>query len=175
MTSKHNVLIAGAALLGLALTSTALAQPGTLKNRRASALALPPHIAERFDSDGDGTLNRRERADAQAAAREFLAELKAEFDANGDGVLSETEREEAKEAVHERYVIPRFDEDGDGVLNDSEQAAADESAARWAERRQRNAEMRRRAKDQFDLNGDGQLDETEREAAREALRNRRAR
>jgi len=112
-------------------------------------------ITKRFDLDGDGLLDDKERAAAVAfmakqpaaaapttggkgrkgkgADLDNLPErVIARFDTNKDGKLDDTERAEAKKAVSERgggkmreELIKRFDQNGNGKIDDDERAAAE--------------------------------------------------
>ena len=50
-------------------------------------------MLEKFDADGDGTLDKTERAAARTALRERLLR---EFDADGNGTLDKAERRAAR-------------------------------------------------------------------------------
>ncbi|MFN0128069.1 MAG: EF-hand domain-containing protein [Verrucomicrobiales bacterium] len=101
-------------------------------------------LLDRFDQDGDGTLNAEER---RAAEAEREAKLLERFDADGDGKLSEAERAAARGPTQKdpapqgkrperpapnppasgqvrRRLLKMFDTDGDGKLSESERAAA---------------------------------------------------
>ncbi len=83
-------------------------------------------MLERFDTDGDGTLNDDERS----AAREVWREHKS------DRREHRADRREHRADRRER-MLERFDSDGDGSLNDDERGAAREARhARRAERRE---------------------------------------
>jgi Ca2+-binding EF-hand superfamily protein len=155
--------------------------------------ALREQIKARFDVNGDGTLDRQERAELRdhlddhprvRFARRLLLggrkphlhvwkRIKWAFDTDNDGTLSDSERAEliaASEARCERRranFIERFDTDGDGQLTREEVRAGIEAVrARWQEKK---AEFLA----QWDANGDGELDDTERAALREHLQSRR--
>lgn len=94
-------------------------------------------MLQRFDKDGDGTLNADER---KAAEAEREAKLLERFDADGDGTLSESERAAARGPLKKRgqgaskpgtpsrpvreQLLKKFDADGDGTLSETERAAA---------------------------------------------------
>ncbi|MEN8756293.1 MAG: EF-hand domain-containing protein [Akkermansiaceae bacterium] len=80
---------------------------------------LPQEIVEKFDTDGDGKLNKEER---KAAFEARKAEMLQKYDKDGDGKLSEDERKAAA-ADRKSAAIKRFDKDGDGQLSDEEKKA----------------------------------------------------
>ena len=59
-------------------------------------------LLKKYDKDGDGRLDKKERAEAMKAIKGKVADL-----------------EEIK-AKHAEHVIKKFDADGDGQLNDEE-------------------------------------------------------
>lgn len=105
-------------------------------------------LLEKFDADGDGKLNEKERAKAHAAMKKHRGERKpgegrtggrdgdfrkkmiAKFDADGDGKLNEDERAKAKDEIKKHMEatraerMKRFDTDGDGKLSDEEKTKA---------------------------------------------------
>ena len=90
----------------------------------------PPHIIEKFDTDGDGKLNEQERAAAKAEMEKRRAEAIKEFDKDGDGKLNEQERLAAFKARMEKQpkfkemILKKFDADKNGELSDEEIAKA---------------------------------------------------
>lgn len=112
----------------LAFTPLCFAQGGE-KERKGSKKALPSHIIEKYDTDGDGALNETERAAAKEAREARMAEMKQvrdSYDVDGNGELDEAEKEAFKAHVKEK-MIERFDADGDGALNADELAKAEEA------------------------------------------------
>jgi len=105
-----------------------------------------------FDKDGDGKLNKAERAQARKAMRCKMAN----FD------------ELCKKRV--RDVMTKFDKDGDGKLDEAELSNfLDEQRQMFERMRKHRAQMRQRAipkeiMAKFDKNGDGVLDKVERRA-----------
>ena len=99
-------------------------------------------ILERFDADGDGTLNeaerqamhdampnRRYRAGGPPGHRPSREEIMERFDTDGDGELSESERHvmrAERERIREENV-KRFDADGDGELSREERKTMHET------------------------------------------------
>ncbi len=90
----------------------------------------PPHVIEKFDTDGDGQLNEQEREAAKAEMKKRREEAIKKFDADGDGKLNETERLAAFKArmaenpKMKEMLLKRFDADKNGELSDAEIAAA---------------------------------------------------
>ncbi len=119
---------------------------------------------KRFDKDGDGRLNNKERQaamkalggsasdkrpDGTAAGRaRNRGEFMKRFDKNGDGKIDETERKAMRTAFAKR--------NGNG--SNSDRPNTDRPGAGFMKR--------------FDKNGDGKLDETERKVARAAFADR---
>lgn len=107
------------------------------KNAAPNREQVRQKILERFDKDGDGTLNADER---KAAEAEREAKLIERFDADGDGTLSATERAAARGPLNKQgpgakkpgvpsrplrdKILKKFDTDGDGTLSETERAAA---------------------------------------------------
>lgn len=118
---KHQITTVAVAL---ATSLIAYAEPpeGKGKGRqgdRKGPRPLPKEIVEKFDKDGDGTLNQEER---KAAFEARKTEMLAKYDKDGDGQLSEEERKAAA-ADRKAAAIKRFDNDGDGQLSDDEKKA----------------------------------------------------
>ncbi|MGB0328521.1 MAG: EF-hand domain-containing protein [Akkermansiaceae bacterium] len=114
----------------VALASCALAQAEPDQEKRQKPRGprqVPEEILKRFDADGDGKLNEKERAAAMEARKAEMQARKAEmlkrFDADGDGELSKEERKAAMEA-RKAEILERYDTDGDGKLNEKEREAA---------------------------------------------------
>jgi hypothetical protein len=99
-------------------------------------------ILERFDTDGDGTLNeaerqamheampnRRQRPGGPQGQRPGREEILKRFDTDGDGELSESERREMRaerERMRQEH-MERFDADGDGELSEAERKVMHET------------------------------------------------
>jgi Ca2+-binding EF-hand superfamily protein len=99
-------------------------------------------ILERFDADGDGTLNdaerqalrdamadRRHRPGEPPGHRPGREEIMERFDTDGDGVLCESEREALRaerERIRQKH-LERFDADGDGKLSKAERKTMHET------------------------------------------------
>ncbi len=69
------------------------------------------NVLARFDANGDGTLDARERvafkADRIAAFQARRAQVVAQFDANHDGVLDDAEKLALKQAIQQRLIDGR--------------------------------------------------------------------
>lgn len=100
---------------------------------------LGPLLAFAWDTNGDGTLDARERAALQKdqeARCDALDEILVVLDADGDGRISSREREDGLTALFgpppprpRPGELPpplrhRFDTDGDGTLSEAENEAA---------------------------------------------------
>lgn len=139
MKTKLFLTAAAVSLAGVLITSAATAEPKGDKPRREP----PPEIMAKFDRDGDGKLNReeraalraemsqrvRERGERQGPPRGGMRERLEQFDTDGDGKLSETERTAMDATLRERAAgnpraLARIDTDGDGKISDTEWAAA---------------------------------------------------
>jgi Ca2+-binding EF-hand superfamily protein len=92
--------------------------------------AFKRHVLERFDADGDGTLNETERAAAKAFAEQKKAELIERFDADGDGTLTGDEREAARAYVRERRTL---DANRDGTVDELDVQALSDRVATTGE------------------------------------------
>jgi hypothetical protein len=99
-------------------------------------------VLERFDTDGDGTLNEAEREALNDAMQKHRhrpggphgrrpgrEEILERFDADGDGALSESERLEMRTERERmrREHMERFDTDGDGKLSGEERKTMHET------------------------------------------------
>jgi hypothetical protein len=125
-------------ILGILLVAgTARCDPGAIFEKRREA------IVKKFDRDGDGRLDPKERE----AARAFK---KAEAGKGGGGnPLFQLPPE----------IVEMYDKDGDGQLNAEESAAASDGIrVRWGD-----------AQKEYDANGDGNLDDAERTKLGEAI------
>jgi Ca2+-binding EF-hand superfamily protein len=141
MKTKLFLTAAAVSLAGVLITSTAAAEPKGDKPRRE----LPPEVMARFDQDGDGKLNKEERAALRAEMearrgergerrgppRDRMREHLEQFDADGDGRLNETERAALDASLRERAAnnpraMGRIDTNGDGSISDAEWAVARE-------------------------------------------------
>jgi Ca2+-binding EF-hand superfamily protein len=154
-----------AALLGLALASTAAAQdpPGP---RGPGGRQLPPEVRERmlkeFDTDGDGKLSEQERANAKETVKTLMEKRKQamldKVDKDGDGQVSEEEKAAAKDALkakaeaRRKAMLEKYDADGDGTLDEAERKTMLETE-------------RKALVEKFDKDGDGKLSPEERKAA----------
>lgn len=125
-------------LTGLLTLSVATihAQPGN------SQRSVPPHILEKFDTDGDGELSDAERAAARETMEQKRAEHIALYDTDGDGELSPEERAVARDERFEAIALERFDADGDGELSDEERAAAETARERFQDQKQLKRERK---------------------------------
>ena len=119
-------------------------------------------IMDRFDKDGDGTLNEAERAAVREAVQERFPRLYARvlerFDKDEDGKLNEAERAALRQATRRclgrlrrrlltarRHIVQEFDQDGDHRLNDDERAAAREAVKARIREWMKNRAARRKA------------------------------
>jgi Ca2+-binding EF-hand superfamily protein len=110
-------------------------------------------VLEKYDANGNGTLDRPE-----------LRELKA--DLGEGGIFRPRLAQIGRRARHQAFWRVRwaFDEDGDRTLSTEERTAlVDALRARCERRRAERLEA-------YDANKDGTLDDAERQAAREAVR-----
>ena len=136
------------------ISSTAPTAPNTALNNDDSATPMDrraEHRAEmlkRFDTNGDGVLDAKERAAMHAALKEKRAErlgrlqgrMLKKYDKNGDGVLDASEQTAALANLETRpRFIARFDKDGDGKLNDAEKANAENTMRTLWSRQQTTA------------------------------------
>jgi len=124
------------------------------QRRKAARMCGGPHRRRaehlrRFDLDGDGVLDDRERQ----AAWEHMQQRRRE-----------------REQRWQQEIRERFDADGDGRLDPGERAAAES----FMHQRDHERPSRDAIRERFDANGDGELDEAEREAMHQWLRDRRA-
>ena len=110
-------------------------------------------VLEKYDDNGDGTLNRAE-----------LAELKADLGERRDTIRPRL-AQVGPRARHWAFWRVRwaFDEDGSGTLSAEERAELVDAMEARCER------LRAERLERFDTNGDGKLDEAERQAARQAV------
>jgi hypothetical protein len=107
--------------VGITATPSQQTQPIEFHDEASSA-DVKEKVLKRFDSDGDGKLNKEERQAMRAALQERFAQwrqrLPAEADVNEDGSISKSEARMWFQAQKDGY-----DLDGDGVLNQSEREA----------------------------------------------------
>jgi uncharacterized protein HemX len=113
--------------LKLALFITAPLVAGATTYSFAQGGAAKQERIQKFDQNGDGTLDDAERAQMKAAFAAHRAEhhkqMLARFDANGDGTLDDAERAQMKAAFaaeRDRKLAERFqamDKNGDGQLS----------------------------------------------------------
>ena len=120
-------------------------------------------LPQRFDRDGNGQLDKNERA----AARDAREKRRAD----GSGRRRGGKRDPEQRAK----ILEQFDADGNGQLDKNERAAARDAREKrrtdGSGRRRggkRDPEQRAKILEQFDVDGNGQLDEEERTAARQA-------
>ena len=128
---------------------------------------------KRYDTDGDGKVDGKERAAMRESWR-ARAEVRR-FDADKDGELNEAEtanRDKSRAEAAERRAeaakrradfLEKHDTDGDGKLSRQERSQASRA---MREQRQQQALK------EFDADGDGELNESERRTARDARRRR---
>ena len=137
--------------------------------------SIDPETLKKYDKDGDGKLNEKERFAAWgAAAEEKRQEFMKKYDKDGDGKLDEKEREAIREGFRKRmedwrrkHTEKRYDKDGDGKLNEEEKAAMEKGEAeRAADREKRRKEFM----EKYDKDGDGEISSEERRAVGEAMR-----
>lgn len=106
---------------------------------------VPPAILEKFDEDGDGKLNEKEREAAREERQKQMEARRAEalekFDKDGDGKLNMEERKEAMKA-RRAEILKRFDENGDGKLSKEERAEARKAMPQRPQRARRGPEGR---------------------------------
>ncbi len=96
------------------LTPEQRSELGTqLHGGRSEGHRDPPHIVDRFDTDGDGTLNEAERHEAHKHMEERRTrhehrrdELRKKFDANSNGRLEPEEREAMRAWLLEQGFAP---------------------------------------------------------------------
>jgi hypothetical protein len=150
---KMNPIVLSVLLIA-AGSVAAYAKPGADKDGHKNRQGPPSdgeprpsreEVMNRFDADGDGTLNEAERE----AMREAMPKH------GHHGKPGRPSREE---------ILERYDADGDGELNEEERAALRE------DREARREERRQQMLERFDADGDGELSEEERETLRETLR-----
>ena len=106
---------------------------GPAAGMRRGKRAIPPALMKRFDRDGDGHLDPRERRHAMRALRGVMRQLRQD------------QRADARAVRMQRNVIRKYDTNRDGIVG------PDEMPPRLQKR------MRR-----MDRNGDGWLDDADR-------------
>ena len=139
-------------------------------------------LLKKYDKDGDGRLDKKERAEAMKAIKGKVADLEEikakhaehvikKFDADGDGKLDKKEligflddqrkmMDKARENMMRRRgnfnppkeILAKYDKDGDGKLSAEERKAMFKDAA------ERRAALMKK----YDADGDGQLNDEER-------------
>jgi Ca2+-binding EF-hand superfamily protein len=138
--------IAGLAMAIIGAASLAQAEQGQGKDKgQGGGRRMPPHVIEKFDTDGDGQLNEKERA----AAREARKAHMQQFDTDGDGKLNEEERETMRAAMEEKRGERPEGEEG--------------KQGKKGKGRKPTPEQRKAMMEKYDADGDGQLSEEERE------------
>lgn len=122
-------------------------------------------ITKRFDLDGDGLLDDKERAAAMAfMAKQPTTAATATTTTGGKikkGKVADLDN------LPER-VVARFDTNQDGKLDDTERAAAKKAVSERLGGKTREDLIKR-----FDKNGNGTIDDDERAAAKAAVKKRR--
>lgn len=121
-------------------------------------------ISKRFDLDGDGLLDDKERAAAVAFMAKQPDAAAASTSAGGKdrkGKLADLDN------LPER-VVARFDTNQDGKLDDAERAEARKAIAERTGGKFREELVKR-----FDKNGNGKIDDDERAAAEAAVKKRK--
>lgn len=117
---KKTLIIAATLLAPFALQAQSGEGKGPKGGGKKGGRPIPAEILEKFDTDGDGTLNEEERKAARSARRELTqkrrAEMLAKYDVDKDGKLSPEEQKAA--------MLDRFDADKDGKLSDAERETA---------------------------------------------------
>lgn len=178
-SSAFGAEIAGAAVSGG--NSANAAQKSDVSGLDAQGSATAKMLLlKQFDKDGDGRLNKAERAEARKAMKGKMADFEqirrkhakdivARFDRDGDGKLSEEElipfleeqrkmfegfhrRRAMRERAIPKEILAKYDRDGDGKLSREERKAMFEDA-----RARREALLKK-----YDRDGDGKLSEEER-------------
>ena len=161
------LILAGSLLLAL----PALAQNGPPAKGHKGPGRMSPEMRqkmlEKFDKDGDGKLDEKERMAARKAmgahrmSPEMRKKMLEKFDKDGDGKLNEEEIKAAHKAArarmeaHHKKMLKRFDKDGDGKLSKEERKTMKET-------------MHKELLEKYDKDGDGKLNKEERQAAIEA-------
>ncbi len=120
--------------------------------RPKGAQAPPKHVLDKFDQDGDGTLNENERSNLRQAMSQRREAVKAKmlerFDSNQDGKLSPEEKNAAAPILAEERkkikaaIVEQFDKDNDGKLSIDERKGSRE----WVKQNYPNAFALRKAK-----------------------------
>ncbi len=120
-------------------------------------------ITKRFDLDGDGMLDDKERAAAVA----FMAKQPSAAPAATTGGKGKKGKGADMENLPER-VVARFDTNKDGKLDDAERAEAKKAVEERGGGKMRDELIKR-----FDKNSNGKLDDDERTAAEAAVKKRK--
>lgn len=121
-------------------------------------------ITKRFDLDGDGMLDDKERAAAMAFMAKQPAAAAATPTTGGKGKRGKVAD---LDNLPER-VVARFDTNKDGKLDDAERAEAKKAVTERT-----GGKMREELVKRFDKNGNGKIDDDERAAAEAAVKKRR--
>jgi Ca2+-binding EF-hand superfamily protein len=125
-----------AATITATLISTMIVSADNIDNKDKDKKAPPKHMLDKFDKDGDGTLNENERNELKQVMSERRKQTKAKilkrFDSNGNGELSPDEKKAATPIIAEERkkikaaVLEQFDKDSDGKLSMDEREGARE-------------------------------------------------
>lgn len=131
-------------------------------NKAKDKKAPPKHMLDKFDKDGDGTLNESERNELKQAMSERREAIKAKilkrFDSDQDGRLSPEEKKAAAPIIAEERkkikaaVLEQFDKNDDGKLSMGERQGARE----WVKQNFPNAVALRARKAGFNKGPSGQ-------------------
>jgi len=155
------------ALIGLAViagTSSLFAQDKTDDAQQK--------LLEKFDKDGDGKLNDKEREAARAALRKQAPQDDSEAQplrARRTPIQIANDRKKAElEARRRQFELRHFDKNKDGKLSDEERQDMQEEIRKY------NEQVRAESIKLWDKNGDGKLDDSEKAAARAASEKARA-
>jgi hypothetical protein len=133
MMNMTKILLTGiAAALAFSMTANAEddadGKQGKGKGKRHGG--PPKELVKKFDKDGDGKLDKEERAALKTATKKHRAATEAKmlerFDADKDGKLSDEEKKTARATMAKERkeihtaVLAKFDKDKDGKLSKDE-------------------------------------------------------